>query len=47
MSLLATYVTDIDMKRMAEVICQVAAKPIHANSKKLDINIKSLIRTII
>jgi hypothetical protein len=47
MSLLATYVTDIDMKRMAEVICQAAAKPIHANSKKLGFNKKSLIRTII
>jgi len=40
----AGYVTDINMKRMTEVICMAVAKTIHANNKKIDNDIRSLVR---
>ena len=41
----ARILTDINMKRMTELICNAVAKAIHANNKKIDLDIKTLIRT--
>ena len=41
----ARILTDINMKRMTELICSAVAKAIHANNKKIDLDIKTIIRT--
>jgi hypothetical protein len=33
------------MKRMTELLCKAVEKTIHANNKRIDIDIKALIRT--
>ena len=40
----ARVLTDANMIRMTELICRAVAKTIHANNKKIDMDIKSLVR---
>jgi hypothetical protein len=40
----AAYLNDSNMKRMAVAICKALAKTIAANNKKIDMDIKLLVR---
>jgi hypothetical protein len=40
----AAYLTDTNTKRMAVAICKAVAKTIAANNKKIDMDIKLLVR---
>jgi hypothetical protein len=42
----AGYYTDINTKRMAVAICKAVAKAIAANNRKIDMDIKVLVRVI-
>lgn len=40
----AAYLTDSNMKRMSVAICKAVAKAIVANNKKIDMDMKYLVR---
>ena len=41
----AAYLTDSNMKRMAVAICKAVAKTIAANNKKIDMDIRLLVKS--